>query len=143
MSKKEYIDFKKEFKDFAKELENSKPLFDDDKITFNDLDDILLNSNKSNDSIDNIITNDKITEDIITNDKITDDILEDLEDLTNYPKISIETDNFNIDLVIKKDYSKINNSLIKEELASDLKELIEEFSKTNEFDDIVHYYSKD
>ncbi|MBP5700295.1 MAG: hypothetical protein J6W71_05570, partial [Methanobrevibacter sp.] len=46
--KKEHIDFRKEFEEFKKELENSKPIFDDDFIEFNDFDNLISNDDELN-----------------------------------------------------------------------------------------------
>ncbi len=114
MSEEEYIDFKKEFKDFKKELENSVPLFDED-IEFTDFDDMI---------------------------KSDSDFLESDNDFENFPSVNIEDENVSLSFIIKKDYSQINDlNERKKILRSDLNALIEEFSKTDEFMDLLEYFN--
>lgn len=118
MSEKEYIDFKKEFEEFKKDLENSKPIFDVDSIEFNAFDNDL-NHLLSDSNIDN------------SNNDLK----------SNYPNISLETDDILMSLTIKKDYSKIEDlNKRKEEFIKDLKEFIEEFESTNESTELMKYY---
>ena len=121
----EYIDFKKEFEQFKKELENSKPIFDDESIEFNDFDNLISNSNS-----------------LISDSDIDTDFNEqDIDSNRNYPNISLETDDILLNLVIKKDYSKIKDSNKRKEMFfNDLKEFINEFESTEESDELMKYY---
>ena len=121
----EYIDFKKEFEEFKKELENSKPIFDDESIEFNDFDNLISNSNS-----------------LISDSDIDTDFNEqDIDSNRNYPNISLETDDILLNLVIKKDYSKIEDSNKRKEMFfNDLKEFIKEFESTEESDELMKYY---
>ena len=120
--KKEHIDFRKEFEEFKKELENSKPIFDDDSIEFNDFDNLL-----SNDDFNPLEGLDESNDQaILSND---------------YPKISLETDDILMKLIIKKDYSSIDDLKDrKEEFFRDLKEFIEEFESSEESSQLMKYY---
>ena len=119
---KEHIDFRKEFEEFKRELENSKPIFDDDFIEFNDFDNLL--SNDDFNPLDEI--DESNDQSILSND---------------YPKISLETDDILMNLTIKKDYSVIEDSdKRKEEFIKDLKEFIEEFESTEESSQLMKYY---
>ena len=119
---KEHIDFRKEFEEFKKELENSKPIFDDDSIEFNDFDNLL-----SNDDFNPLEGLDESNDQaILSND---------------YPKISLETDDIQMKLIIKKDYSSIDDLKDrKEEFFRDLKEFIEEFESSEESSQLMKYY---
>ena len=119
---KEHIDFRKEFEEFKKELENSKPIFDDDSIEFNDFDNLL-----SNDDFNPLEGLDESNDQaILSND---------------YPKISLETDDILMNLIIKKDYSLIEDlNQRKEEFFRDLKEFIEEFESSEESSQLMKYY---
>ena len=111
MSQKEYIDIKKEFEEFKKKLEDSKPLLDDDNLNFTDFDD----NKMENNSMESY--------------------------MGNYPNLTLEDENILLNLIIKKDYSNIDDlNERKEELIQDLKDLIEEFSQTNEFNELLDYY---
>lgn len=58
-----------------------------------------------------------------------------------YPELTLETDDIIMSLTIKKDYSQINDfDKRKKELIKDLKDFIDEFSKTPESDDFVRYF---
>ena len=119
---KEHIDFRKEFEEFKRELENSKPIFDDDSIEFNDFDNLL-----SNDDFNPL---DELDE---SNDQSILSI--------DYPKISLETDDILMNLTIKKDYSAIGDlDKRKEEFIKDLKEFIDEFESTEESSQLMKYY---
>lgn len=119
---KEHIDFRKEFEEFKRELENSKPIFDDDSIEFNDFDNLL-----SNDDFNPL---DELDE---SNDQ---SILS-----MDYPKISLETDDILMNLTIKKDYSAIDDlEKRKEQFIKDLKEFIDEFESTEESSQLMKYY---
>ena len=112
MSSEEHIDFKKEFEDFKKELENSKPLFGEDDLDFTDFDDY----------------------------KIEDD-LKDSPNHDDFPNLTLENENMTLNLIIKKDYSKTDSlNERKDEFINDLKDLIEEFSTTDEFNELLDYY---
>ena len=121
----EYIDFKKEFEEFKKELENSKPIFDDESIEFNDFDNLISNSNS-----------------LISDSDIDTDFNEQAIDSNrNYPNISLETDDILLNLIIKKDYSKIKDSNKRKEMFfNDLKDFIDEFESTEESDELMKYY---
>lgn len=119
---KEHIDFRKEFEEFKRELENSKPIFDDDSIEFNDFDNLL-----SNDDFNPL---DELDE---SNDQ---SILS-----MDYPKISLETEDILMNLTIKKDYSAIDDlEKRKEQFIKDLKEFIDEFESTEESSHLMKYY---
>ena len=120
--KKEHIDFRKEFEEFKKELENSKPIFEDDSIEFNDFDNLL-----SNDDFNPLEGLDESNDQaILSND---------------YPKISLETDDILMKLIIKKDYSSIDDLKDrKEEFIKDLKEFIDEFESSEESSQLMKYY---
>ena len=125
MSEEEYIDFKKEFEDFKKELENSRPIFDDDSIEFNDFDNLISASEDSNDL------------DALMNSNNSNGILND------YPNITLETDDLSLNLIIKKDYSKIEDSdERKKEFFKDLRKFIDEFESTEESNQLMKYYEK-
>ena len=134
MSEDEYIDFKKEFEDFKKELENSRPIFDDDSIEFNDFDN-LISSEDSNDSDDLINYNNsnfKNSDFNNSNNKLND-----------YPNLALETDDILLNLIIKKDYSKIEDlEERKKEFFNDLKDFIDEFESTEESNQLMKYYDK-
>ena len=119
---KEHIDFRKEFEEFKKELENSKPIFEDDSIEFNDFDNLL-----SNDDFNPLEGLDESNDQAILNN--------------DYPKISLETDDILMNLIIKKDYSSIDDlNDRKEEFFRDLKEFIEEFESSEESSQLMKYY---
>ena len=125
MSEEEYIDFKKEFEDFKKELENSRPIFDDDSIEFNDFDNLISASEDSNDL--NALMNSNNSNGI----------------LNDYPNITLETDDLLLNLIIKKDYSKIEDSdERKKEFFKDLRKFIDEFESTEESNQLMKYYEK-
>lgn len=122
MSEKEYIDFKKEFEEFEKELENSKPIFDDDSIEFNDFDNLI--SDDDSNPLDGL---DELNDQAILS--------------KDYPKIALETDDILMNLTIKKDYSAIEDlDKRKEEFIKDLKEFIDEFESTEESSQLMKYY---
>ena len=59
----------------------------------------------------------------------------------NYPNLTLEDENILLNLIIKKDYSNIDDlNERREELIQDLKDLIEEFGQTNEFNELLDYY---
>ena len=119
---KEHIDFRKEFEEFKRELENSKPIFDDDSIEFNDFDNLL--SNDDFNPLDEL--DESNDQSILSND---------------YPKISLETDDILMNLTIKKDYSAIDDlEKRKEQFIKDLKEFIDEFESTEESSQLMKYY---
>lgn len=123
--KEEHIDFRKEFEEFKKELENSKPIFDDDSIEFNDFDNLISNSNDDIDfsDLNNVQNKDSNN------------------DLNDYPNIALETDDILMNLSIKKDYSAIDDlDKRKKEFISDLKAFIDEFESTEESDELMKYY---
>ena len=119
---KEHIDFRKEFEEFKRELENSKPIFDDVSIEFNDFDNLL-----SNDDFNPLDELDEYSDQgILSND---------------YPKISLETEDILMNLTIKKDYSAIDDlEKRKEQFIKDLKEFIDEFESTEESSQLMKYY---
>ena len=119
---KEHIDFRKEFEEFKRELENSKPIFDDDSIEFNDFDNLL--SNDDFNPLDEL--DESNDQSILSND---------------FPKISLETDDILMNLTIKKDYSAIDDlEKRKEQFIKDLKEFIDEFESTEESSQLMKYY---
>ena len=66
-----------------------------------------------------------------------------MEDIDNLllPEINLETDDIIMNIAVKKDYSEIEDiDLRKEEFIKDLKEFIEEFSKTEESTEFMKYY---
>lgn len=128
MSEKEYIDFKKEFEAFKKELENSRPIFDDESIEFNDFDNLISASEDSNDFND--------LEDLIHSDDSN-------RSLNDYPNINLETDDILLNLIIKKDYSNIEDlDDRKKVFFKDLREFIDEFESTEESNQLMKYYEK-
>ena len=123
MSEENYIDFKKEFEEFKKELENSKPIFDDDSIEFADF--------------DNMISNDYGINPLDAIDESNDSGISN----NDYPKISLETDDILMNLIIKKDYSSIDDlDKRKKEFFKDLREFIDEFESTDESIQLMKYY---
>ena len=131
MSEEEYIDFKKEFEDFKKELENSRPIFDDDSIEFNDFDNLISASEDSDELID-LSNSNNLNNSNDFNPKIND-----------FPNITLETDDILLNLVIKKDYSKIKDlAERKKEFFNDLREFIDEFESTEESNQLMIYYEK-
>lgn len=131
MSEEEYIDFKKEFEDFKKELENSRPIFDDDSIEFNDFDNLISASEDSDELID-LSNSNNLNNSNDFNPKIND-----------FPNITLETDDILLNLVIKKDYSKIKDlEERKKEFFNDLREFIDEFESTEESNQLMIYYEK-
>lgn len=128
MSEKEYIDFKKEFEAFKKELENSRPIFDDESIEFNDFDNLISDSEDSKDFND--------LEDLIHSNDSN-------RSLNDYPNINLETDDILLNLIIKKDYSNIEDfDERKKVFFKDLREFIDEFESTEESDQLMKYYEK-
>ena len=124
----EYIDFKKEFEEFKKELENSKPIFDDESIEFNDFDNLISNS-------DSLISDSDIDASFNDHNNHSNDFNK------NYPNISLETEDILLNLIIKKDYSKIKDSNKRKEMFfNDLKDFIDEFESTEESDELMKYY---
>ena len=131
MSEEEYIDFKKEFEDFKKELENSRPIFDDDSIEFNDFDNLISSSEDSDELID-LSNSNNLNNSNDFNPKIND-----------FPNITLETDDILLNLVIKKDYSKIEDlEERKKEFFNDLRDFIDEFESTEESNQLMIYYEK-
>lgn len=131
MSEEEYIDFKKEFEDFKKELENSRPIFDDDSIEFNDFDNLISASEDSDELID-LSNSNNLNNSNDFNPKIND-----------FPNITLETDDILLNLVIKKDYSKIEDlAKRKKEFFNDLRDFIDEFESTEESNQLMIYYEK-
>ena len=135
MSEEEYIDFRKEFEDFKKELENSRPIFDDDSIEFNDFDNLISSSEDSNDLDDLINYNNSNSNNSNYNNS--------KDNLNDYPNITLETDDILLNLVIKKDYSKIEDlEERKKEFFNDLRDFIDEFESTEESNQLMKYYEK-
>ena len=119
---KEHIDFRKEFEEFKRVLENSKPIFDDDSIEFNDFDNLI-----SNDDFNPLDGLDESNDQAIFS--------------KNFPQISLETDDILMNLTIKKDYSSIEDlDKRKEEFIKDLKDFIDEFESTEESSQLMKYY---
>ena len=131
MSEEEYIDFRKEFEDFKKELENSRPIFDDDSIEFNDFDNLISASEDSDELID-LSNSNNLNNSNDSNSKIND-----------FPNITLETDDILLNLIIKKDYSKIEDlAERKKEFFNDLRDFIDEFESTEESNQLMKYYEK-
>ena len=131
MSEEEYIDFRKEFEDFKKGLENSRPIFDDDSIEFNDFDNLISASEDSDELID-LSNSNNLNNSNDFNPKIND-----------FPNITLETDDILLNLVIKKDYSKIEDlEERKKEFFNDLRDFIDEFESTEESKQLMKYYEK-
>lgn len=129
MSEEEYIDFKKEFEEFKKELENSKPIFDDENIEFDDLGN-LIGENALYDLND---------AEINRNNSLNDN----LKSMESFPNIRLETDDLMMNLIIKKDYSDIKDfDERKKEFIKDLKDFIDEFESTDEFDKLMKFYDE-
>ena len=119
---KEHIDFRKEFEEFKRVLENSKPIFDDDSIEFNDFDNLI-----SNDDFNPLDGLDESNDQAIFS--------------KNFPQISLETDDILMNLTIKKDYSSIEDlDKRKEEFIKDLEDFIDEFESTEESSQLMKYY---
>ena len=122
MSQEKYTDYKKKIKKKKKELENSKPMFDDDSIEFNDFDNLI----SSSENIEN-------EDDSDNSSHLNDD----------YPNITLETDDILMNLTIKKDYSSIVDlDKRKEEFIKDLKEFIDEFDSAEESNQLMEYYEQ-
>ena len=65
------------------------------------------------------------------------------DNLNDYPNITLETDDILLNLVIKKDYSKIEDlEERKKEFFNDLREFIDEFESTEESKQLMKYYEK-
>ena len=61
----------------------------------------------------------------------------------DFPNITLETDDILLNLVIKKDYSKIEDlAERKKEFFNDLREFIDEFESTEESKQLMKYYEK-
>ena len=134
MSDKEYIDFKKEFKEFAQDLENSKPIFDDGDLSFDDFDNLVGNIRENNLSDDSIDRYGSINDDLDKLDGLFG---------SNCPEITLETEDMLMNLNIKKDYSKIKDfNLRKKEFFKDLKDFIDEFESTEESDELMKFYNE-
>ena len=59
----------------------------------------------------------------------------------DYPNITLETDDILMNLIIKKDYSTIDDlEKRKEEFIKDLKEFIDEFDSTEESTELMKFY---
>ena len=66
--------------------------------------------------------------------------MEDIEDLL-LPEINLETDDIIMNIIVKKDYSEIEDiNERKKELIKDLKAFIDEFSQTDESFEFMAYY---
>ena len=129
MSEEEYIDFKKEFEEFKKELENSKPIFDDENIEFDDLGNLIGES----------ALYDLNDAEINRNNSLNDN----LKSMESFPNIRLETDDLMMNLIIKKDYSDIKDfDERKKEFIKDLKDFIDEFESTDEFDKLMKFYDE-
>lgn len=65
-----------------------------------------------------------------------DDFLDEL-----HPELTLETDDIVMNIVVKKDYSKIEDlNKRKQEFINDLNDFIKEFEETSESDDFMRYY---
>lgn len=66
--------------------------------------------------------------------------MEDIEDLL-LPEINLETDDIIMNIIVKKDYSEIEDiNERKKEFIKDLKAFIDEFSQTDESFEFMAYY---
>jgi uncharacterized FlgJ-related protein len=66
--------------------------------------------------------------------------MEDIEDLL-LPEINLETDDIIMNIIVKKDYSEIEDiNERKKEFIKDLKVFIDEFSQTDESFEFMAYY---
>ena len=66
--------------------------------------------------------------------------MEDIEDLL-LPEINLETDDIIMNIIVKKDYSEIEDiNERKKEFIKDLKAFIDEFSQTDESFEFMVYY---
>ena len=66
--------------------------------------------------------------------------MEDIEDLL-LPEINLETDDIIMNIIVKKDYSEIEDiNERKKEFIKDLKAFIDEFSQTDESFEFMEYY---
>ena len=151
MVKKEK-DFKKEFEEFARKIkEENNPIFNDDNLEFDDIDNMLnLKSdnfslkNESNINLksDNFgLKNEYNNSNFDFEDLISFKDLDFNEDLSKYPQIDLETDDIKMSLTIKKDYSKIVNlENRKKEFINDLKEFIDEFDSAEESKELMEFY---
>lgn len=142
MSEEDYIDFKKEFEDFKKGLENSKPIFDEEELIFDENFNLISESSSDADSNDDLRIN------VDSNDYEENYENLDLFDQINHyfysdycPEITMETDDFKLNLNIKKDYSQIDDlDKRKKVFIKDLKEFIDEFESTEESTELMKYY---
>ena len=144
MSEEDYIDFKKEFEDFKKALENSKPIFDEEELVFDQNFNLISEANEDADSNEDLKIN------VDSNDYEENYENLDFFDQANHyflsyycPEITIETDDFKLNLAIKKDYSQIDDlDKRKEEFIRDLRDFIDEFESTEESNELMEYYEK-
>ena len=66
--------------------------------------------------------------------------MEDIENLL-LPEINLETDDIIMNIIVKKDYSEIEDiNARKKEFIRDLKVFIDEFSQTDESSEFMAYY---
>ena len=66
--------------------------------------------------------------------------MDNIEDMI-YPQITLATDDIVMDILVKKDYSKIDDvNERKKEFIRDLKDFIEEFEATDESLEFVKYF---
>lgn len=142
MIKKEK-NFRKEFEEFAQKIkEEDNPIFQGESIEFSDFDN-LINFKKDNDNFNNLIDDDSPS---FNNDEVNTNLSSKklnhfAENLLNYPKIDLETEEIKMSLVIKKDYSYIKNLYDrKKEFIKDLKNFIDEFNSTEESDELMEFY---
>ena len=142
MSEREYIDFKKEFKEFAQDLENSKPIFDEEELSFDDFDNLFNN----NDNLFN--DNDNILNDCNNENNENNELFNDFNNINDffasqYPEISLETEEIFMSLSLKKDYSKTRDlNLRKKEFFKDLRDFIDEFESTEESTELMKFYDE-
>ena len=136
MVKKEK-DFKKEFEEFARKIkEENNPIFGDNNLEFDDMDN-MLDLKSDNFGLKDEFNNSNFDFEDLNNFENLDFT----EDLSKYPQIDLETDDIKMSLTIKKDYSKIVNlENRKKEFIKDLKDFIDEFDSVEESKELMEFY---
>ena len=136
MVKKEK-DFKKEFEEFARKIkEENNPIFGDNNLEFDDMDN-MLDLKSDNFGLKDEFNNSNFDFEDLNNFENVDCT----EDLSKYPQIDLETDDIKMSLTIKKDYSKIANlENRKKEFIKDLKDFIDEFDSVEESKELMEFY---
>ncbi|KZX11012.1 hypothetical protein [Methanobrevibacter curvatus] len=96
------------------------------------------NSNNNPDSFDSneMFNSLDLDEDIVYSSDI-------LDDLGDFPQINLETDDLIIELTLTKDYSKFkDHESRKIAFKKDIKEFFDEFYATEEFNELIDFYSE-